>query len=80
MGYSFAHWVFVCSDGIKLRLASDGKTVSILLWELQQELFNMKVLYRSYSSSSLHLLIACLVLISPAFFQYEHGNYEILYM
>lgn len=68
MGYSFAHWVFVCSDGIKLRLASDGKTVSILLWELQRELFNTKVIYRSYSSSSLHFLITCPVLIFPPFF------------
>jgi hypothetical protein len=68
MGYSFAHWVFVCSDGIKLRLASDGKTVIILLWELQRELFNTKVLYRSYSGSSLHLLITCPVLIFPPLF------------
>lgn len=47
MDSSFAHWLLVCSDGIKLRLPSDGKTASILLWELRQELFNTKVLYKS---------------------------------
>lgn len=47
MDSSFAHWLLICSDGIKLRLPSDGKTASILLWELRQELFNTKVLYKS---------------------------------
>lgn len=30
-------WFSVCADGINLRLPCDGRIMSILLWELQQE-------------------------------------------